>query len=59
MTGDLTAVLHLQAAAAGGAQHLAGGTHDQAAAGGQRAVDRAGDFGVLDLDFALEDPARR
>ena len=29
VAGDLPAILHLQAAAAGGAQHLAGGAHEQ------------------------------
>ena len=57
--GDLTAVLDLQAAAPCRPEDLAGAAHNQAAASGQRAIDRAGDFGILDLDFALEHAAWR
>ena len=57
--GDLAAILDLQPAAAGGAEHLARRAHDQVAAGGQRAVDGAGHLRVLDLDLALEHAARR
>jgi hypothetical protein len=57
--GDLATVLDLQAPAAGGAKDLATAADDQAATRGQRAVDGAGDFGLLHLDLTLEHAARR
>ena len=57
--GDLTAVFDLQAAAPSSSKHLTGAPHDETSANGQRAIDGASDFGILDLHFALENAARR
>jgi hypothetical protein len=57
--GDLTAVFNLQATATRGAENLAGGPYIQATAGGQGAVDGAGDFGILNLNLTFEHAARR
>ncbi len=47
----------MQAAAAGGAQHAAGGADDEGVAGDERAVDGAGDLGFVNFDFAFEHAA--
>src|SRR6185437_16340888 len=55
---NLPTILHLEPATPRRAEHLATGAHHKAAARRERAVNRPGNLGVLDLDFALEDPAR-
>ena len=55
LAGDLAAFLDGQAAAARDADDAAGGADHQRAARGQRAVEGAGDLGILDLDLAAED----